>query len=847
MAEAVMKKKSGVMVKTLAEMVGVTPSRLRVQLEEAGVSDILSDEQLLTEDQKVKLLAYLQRNRSQGEGSSIALPKKITLKRKSVSELKVSGTQGGRAKTISVEVRKKRTYVKKTPEELLLEQEALAKAEALAKKQAEELIAATSAEKDVIPATENEEVQESFSADVIPTKAGAEKKDKTEKPVIPAQAGTPSRKSEERLKEEAADKDKKAKLMRQEKDKKYRHRPDLLKSEDDEGDDKPRRRGYKPKKAIQTFKPQEKTSPIIRDISLPETITVSELAQKMAIKAGELIKSMMKMGLLATINQVLDQDTATLVVEEMGHIPKRINQNALEDALTAERMTNAEVLPRPPVVTIMGHVDHGKTSLLDYIRRTKVTQGEAGGITQHIGAYHVETPRGMLTFLDTPGHAAFTAMRARGAKATDIVILVVAADDGVMPQTIEAVQHAKAGNVPIVVAVNKMDKQGADPDRVRTELSQHDVISEAWGGDTIFVPISAKTGQGIDELLESILIQAELLELKAVVDAPAKGVVVESRMDKGRGAVATILVQTGTLHVGDILLAGLQYGRVRKMFDETGRPIQSAGPSMPVEVLGLADVPEAGDDAVVVGDERKAREIALFRQGKYRDVRLAKQHAGKVEDMFSHLKEGQVETRILNVVIKADVQGSTEAISDALTKLSTDEVKVKIIASGVGGITESDVNLAIASKALIFGFNVRADAGARKLVEREGVVMHYHSIIYNIINEVKDILGGMLSPEIKENILGLAEVRDVFRSPKFGAIAGCMVIEGSIKRNFPIRVLRDNVVIYEGQLESLRRFKDDANEVRQGMECGIGVKDYNDVRVGDQIEVFETKKVARTL
>lgn len=845
MAEAVVRKNTGVMVKTLAEMVGIPPERLRVQLKEAGVPDISSDEQLLTEDQKLKLLAYLQRNRSQGE-SSIAAPKKITLKRKSVSELKVSGSQGGRAKTISVEVRKKRTYVKRTPEELLLEQEALAKAQAEAIKQEQEkektekenenqkeLITAAT-EKEIIP------VQTETEKEVVPAKKGIS-------PAKPAPAVIASRKGEERgakEKEEAAEK--KAKL-RQEKDKKYRHRPDLLKSEEDDGEDKPRRRGYKPKRVTPVFKPQEKAGPIIREISLPETITVSELAQKMAVKANELIKSMMKMGLLATINQVLDQDTATLVVEEMGHIPKRINQNALEDALTAERMTNAEILPRPPVVTIMGHVDHGKTSLLDYIRRTRVTQGEAGGITQHIGAYHVETPRGVVTFLDTPGHAAFTAMRARGAKATDIVILVVAADDGVMPQTIEAVQHAKAGNVPIVVAVNKMDKPGADPDRVRTELSQHNVISEAWGGDTIFVPISAKTGQGIDELLESLLIQAELLELKAVVDAPAKGVVVESRMDKGRGAVATILVQTGTLRVGDILLAGLQYGRVRKMFDETGNPIQSAGPSMPVEVLGLADVPEAGDDAVVVGDERKAREIALFRQGKYRDVRLAKQHVGKVEDMFSHLKEGQVETRILNVVIKADVQGSTEAISDALTKLSTDEVKVKIIASGVGGITESDVNLAIASKALIFGFNVRADSGARKLVEREGVVMHYHSIIYNIINEVKDMLSGMLSPEIRETILGLAEVRDVFRSPKFGAIAGCMVIEGTIKRNFPIRVLRDNVVIYEGQLESLRRFKDDINEVRQGMECGIGVKDYSDVRAGDQIEVFETKKVARTL
>jgi translation initiation factor IF-2 len=609
---------------------------------------------------------------------------------------------------------------------------------------------------------------------------------------------------------------------------------------------RPRRRSHHRHRRFEAKAPEKVMGPIIREVSIPETITVSELAAKMAVKSAALIKSMMNMGVLATINQVLDQDTATLVVEEMGHTPKRLNENALEDALIAERETTAELLPRPPVVTIMGHVDHGKTSLLDYIRRTHVTQGEAGGITQHIGAYHVETPRGVVTFLDTPGHAAFTAMRARGARSTDIVILVVAADDGVMPQTIEAIQHAKAANVPIVVAVNKMDKQNVDPERVRVELSQHNVISEAWGGDTQFVPISAKTGQGIDELLESLLVQAELLELKAVVNAPAKGVVIEARMDKGRGAVATILVQTGTLKVGDIFLAGLQYGRVKKMNDENGKHIESAGPSIPVEVLGLADAPIAGDDAVVVSDERKAREIALFRQGKFRDVRLAK-HSHTLEDMFSRINDGQSQTRVLNVVIKADVQGSAEAISDALTKISTDEVKVKIIASGVGGITESDANLAIASKAIIFGFNVRADGGARKLIERESVILHYHSIIYDIINEVKGLLSGMLSPEIRETIVGLAEVRDVFRSPKFGSVAGCMVMEGLVKRNFPIRVLRDNVVIFQGQLESLRRFKDDASEVRQGMECGIGVKDYNDIHPGDQIEVFETKKVARTL
>jgi translation initiation factor IF-2 len=495
-------------------------------------------------------------------------------------------------------------------------------------------------------------------------------------------------------------------------------------------------------------------------------------------------------------------------------------------------------------VTIMGHVDHGKTSLLDYIRRTKVTLGEAGGITQHIGAYHVETPKGMVTFLDTPGHAAFTAMRARGAKVTDIVVLVVAADDGVMPQTVEAIQHAKAAKVPIIVAVNKMDKHGAEPDRIKTELTQHEVIAEEWGGDSMFVPISAKTGLGIDALLDSILVQAELLELKARIDCPASGVVVESRLDKGRGPVATVLVQSGILRKGDVLLAGLQYGRVRAMLDENGRTITEAGPSMPVEVLGLSGTPVAGDDATVVGDERKAREIVLFRQGKFREVRLAKQQAAKREDMFERLGD---EVRCLNVVLKADVQGSVEALCDALTKLSTDEVKVKIVGSGVGGINESDANLGLASKALIIGFNVRADAASRRLVEREGLMMHYHSIIYNVIDEVKALLGGMLSPEVKEQIIGLAEVREVFRSPKLGAVAGCMVIEGLVRRNKKIRVLRDNIVIFEGELESLRRFKDDVNEVRNGTECGIAIKSYNDVKAGDQIEVFETVEVARVL
>jgi translation initiation factor IF-2 len=565
----------------------------------------------------------------------------------------------------------------------------------------------------------------------------------------------------------------------------------------------------------------------------------------MSVKAADLIKTLMKMGAMATINQVIDQETAVLVVEEMGHTAKLLRENALEQEVVAAAEAKGEESPRAPVVTIMGHVDHGKTSLLDYIRRTRVAAGEAGGITQHIGAYHVETEKGVITFLDTPGHEAFTAMRARGAKATDIVILVVAADDGVMPQTVEAVQHAKAGGVPLVVAVNKIDKPEADPDRVKNELTAKDVIPEEWGGDTMFVEVSAKTGDGVDALLDAILLQAEVLELTAVADGPAKGVVIESRLDKGRGPVASILVQSGTLRKGDVLLSGQEYGRVRAMLDEAGNMVNEVGPSMPVEVLGLSGAPNAGDEAVVVADERKAREVALFRQGKFREVKLARQQAAKLENVFEQMEEGRIAS--LNIVLKADVQGSVEALNDALTKLSTGEVKVTIVASGVGGITESDVNLAVASEAILVGFNVRANAQAKRLVEEQGVDLHYYSVIYDVVDEVKKALTGMLAPEFKEQIIGLAEVRDVFRSPKFGAIAGCMVVEGVVKRNNPIRVLRDNVVIYEGELESLRRFKDDVGEVRNGMECGIGVKNYNDVRAGDHIEVYERVKVERTL
>lgn len=586
--------------------------------------------------------------------------------------------------------------------------------------------------------------------------------------------------------------------------------------------------------------------PVNRDVVIGETITVAELANKMAVKATEIIKTMMKMGEMVTINQVIDQETAQLVAEEMGHKVILRKENELEESVLEDRDVNAEKVTRAPVVTIMGHVDHGKTSLLDYIRKAKVAAGEAGGITQHIGAYHVETEDGkMITFLDTPGHAAFTSMRARGAKATDIVVLVVAADDGVMPQTIEAIQHAKAAGVPIVVAVNKIDKPEANPDRVEQELLQHEVIAEKFGGDTQFVYVSAKKGTGVDELLDAILLQSEVLELTAVKEGMASGVVIESYLDKGRGPVATILVQSGTLHRGDIVLCGFEYGRVRAMRDENGKDIDAAGPSIPVEVLGLSGVPAAGDEATVVRDEKKAREVALYRQGKFRDVKLARQQKAKLENMFSNMAEGDVAE--LNVIVKADVQGSVEAIVQSLQELSTAEVKVKVVGSGVGGITETDATLAAASNAIVLGFNVRADASARRIIENENIDLRYYSIIYELLNEIKAAMSGMLQPEFKQEIIGLAEVRDVFRHPKFGAIAGCMVTEGVVKRNNPIRVLRDNVVIFEGELESLRRFKDDVSEVRNGMECGIGVKNYNDVKVGDQIEVFEVVEVKRSI
>ncbi len=860
---------SEVTVKQLAEAVGTPVDRLLEQLGEAGISVSNADAKISDED-KVRLLKHLRKG--EVKPTVAAAPKKITLKRKTVSELKTSVQ--GKSKTVSVEVRKRRTYVKRsedggedapvsdvtvdkdnkmTPdkpvsvvEPVVPVQEAAPKLtpeeEAAARKVAEE--AARKAMEDAVrqeaEAAVRQAAEEAAKASVARA-AAAKAAAMSAAPAANVDAAAPAtqdKKGKKRGKETPAfrNKDKKAGGGRKElhvtgkgrrkKKGKAAGRGRVVVAESQHAFQKP-------------------VAPIVREVAIPETISVAELAQKMSVKAAEVIKVMMQMGTMATINQVIDQDTASIVVEEMGHTVKLLREDDVEvgllDSSTAER---GEQVHRAPVVTIMGHVDHGKTSLLDFIRRSKVATGEAGGITQHIGAYHVETDRGMITFLDTPGHAAFTAMRARGAGVTDIVILVVAADDGVMPQTIEAIQHAKAANVPLIVAVNKVDKPEADPDRVKQELAGHEVIPEDWGGDTMFSHVSAKTGEGVDELLDAILLQSEVMELTAVKDEPASGAVVESSLEKGRGAVATILVQSGTLHKGDVLLVGKEYGRVRALFDENGKSVTEAGPSIPVQVLGLSGAPEAGDSAIVVAEERKAREIALFRQGKFRDVKLANQHAA-LGNIFTQMEEGMLNT--LNLVVKADVQGSVEALRDALTAISNDEVKVKIVASGVGGINESDVNLAMASKAIMIGFNVRADASARRLIQENDINVHYYSVIYHVIDEVKQALSGMLSPEIKEEIIGLAEVRDVFKAPKIGAIAGCLVLEGVVKRSSPIRVLRDNIVIYEGELESLRRFKDDVESVNAGTECGIGVKDYNDVKAGDQIEVYERVEVAKVI
>jgi len=921
-----------VTVAELAKSVNVSVEHLLAQMKEAGLSHQKA-EQLVSDEDKQTLLAHLRS--SHGEDADADASKRITLKRRTITKLK-TGSAGKR--TVNVEIRKKRTYVKRedgleTTQELDGESEEFEQQEGFEEQEqhvsaeqpvvAEELPAEPEPEQPPVevevqpaPATEAAPVEIPAPAPVVEVPRREDKR--LIDPELLRQAAATRRKEkeiEERTRREALAK---AKKLKEEEEARKRSEPPARtrpedaapakpaggagpaapkgakdvrpakgkRREDTPDDDKPRKKGAKTswererdallrptaiplseadleeaeaaalrrERRSRELKPAHEehlkhgfelpTDKIVYEVALPESITVAELAQKMSVKSTAVIKELMKMGVMATINQPLDQETATLVVEEMGHKAKLLRDDALEDDLLRVSDAEGTPLPRAPVVTVMGHVDHGKTSLLDYIRETRVASGEAGGITQHIGAYHVETGHGMVTFLDTPGHAAFTAMRARGAKSTDIVILVVAADDGVMPQTIEAIQHARAANVPLVVAVNKMDKQSADPERVRSELSQHGVISEKWGGDTQFAEVSAHTGQGIDQLLDSILLQAEVLELKSPRDVPAQGIVIESRLDKGRGSVASLLVQRGVLKPGQIVLAGTFFGRVRAMLDEAGKPLDEAGPSIPVEILGLDGTPDAGDPFMVVESERQAREVASSREIKRRQSRLAHQKAASLDTMFADIGK---ESRILNVMIKTDVRGSLEAIQSALLDLGNDEVRVNVVASSVGGITETDVNLALTTSAVIFGFNVRADGAARRAIEREGVDLRYYSVIYDLIDDVKKALGGMLAPERREEILGVAEVRDTFRSPKFGTVAGCMVVEGTLHRNKPIRVLRENVVIFEGELESLRRFKDDVAEVRAGFECGIGVRNYNDVRVGDKIEVYSVREVARTL
>jgi len=856
-----------VTVKQFAEVVGIGIDKLLEQFKEANIK-ISDPDSMVSDAEKMELLTFLRTKHGKEEANAKSdKPKssKITLSRRSTSELKQTGSRTTTAKSVTVEVRKKRSYSSKAaePDEASVDKlaEVQAQREKLEEEQRqqhaanvrlkdEQTSSRLAVEEEKTKREEDKLKREEEAKLEAEKKVEANKEDAVAKPAneTVVDKTAKDKASKEKSVKEKSSKDKEPVRDGGDHRKTKYGRKELHVASDNTGKNKRKQKRKVSRNSASSESTehgfQKPVEPVVREVALPETITVAELAQKMTVKAAEVIKAMMHLGSMVTINQVLDQETATIVVEEMGHTVKLINEDAIEEQILDTENDGAAV-KRPPVVTIMGHVDHGKTSLLDYIRSTKVTTGEAGGITQHIGAYNVETKTGAITFLDTPGHAAFTAMRARGAKATDIVVLVVAADDGVMPQTKEAIQHAKAAGVPIIVAINKMDKPDADPERVKNELSQNSVIAEDWGGDTIILGVSAHTGAGVDELLEAILLQAEVLELSAVVEGVARGVVVEARLDKGRGPVATVLVQRGTLKKGDILLAGLEYGRVRAIVNDKGETLLSATPSMPVEVLGLSGAPSAGDEATVVETERKAREVAVFRQSKSREHKLARQQASKLENMFSQMSEGDVQT--VNIVLKGDVQGSIEAIIDALTKLSTDEVKVKIVASGVGGINESDANLAVASAAIVVGFNVRADVSAKRIFDEDEVDLRYYSVIYDLIDDVRSAMTGMLAPEFKEQIIGLAEVRDVFRSPKFGLIAGCMVTEGTIKRNSPIRVLRENVVVYEGELESLRRFKDDVNEVKQGTECGIGVKNYNDVKAGDQIEVFERVEVKREL
>jgi translation initiation factor IF-2 len=852
-------------VEQLAEVVKIPLKRLLVQLKEAGLN-LSQPHDLVTEDEKNRLLKHLrQRHGKEAPMGQTPSPKRVILKSRKMSQLKQSSVPGKSTKSISIEVRKKKTYIKRagTAEQPQAETHATEQPPVHQKTpsspvtQTDVITDKTPAPQKVIkPPVELTEAQQ---------QEAIEKKKRVEKERLEYERKQRLEASVERNAEKvrkiAAAKQQAATATTVKKKPVYRNsnkpadqkRKTLTadKGRKGRGGDKGRK-GRKGRMAANSpvdtkHQFEMPVAPTVKEITLPESIIVSELAQKMSVKAAEVIKHLMKLGLMATINQSIDQDTAVILVEEMGHKPIMQSDDDLEQEMLQQvvEVDNREHLTRAPIVTIMGHVDHGKTSLLDYIRKTRVAAGEAGGITQHIGAYQVKTDHGSVTFLDTPGHAAFTAMRARGAKITDVVIVVVAADDGVMPQTKEAVEHAKAAKVPIIIAINKIDKPEANADKVMQELASIDVVPEDWGGDVQFLKISAKTGEGINELIEALILQSEILELKAPIDGHASGLVVESRLEKGRGAVATVLIQKGTLQKGDIVLCGHEYGRLRAMFDEVGGRIKTAGPCAPVEILGLSGTPNAGDEFLVVKTEKVARELAEHRKDKNKLTRHAAQQATKLDEVFSKMAAG--ETSTLNLVIKTDVQGSLEALRESLIKLSTDEVDVKCIYGGVGGINESDVNLALASGAILMGFNVRADGTSRKLIAEKEVDLHYYSVIYEAIDEVKRSINGMLAPEIKENILGLAEVRDVFRSPKFGSIAGCMVINGFMKRNLPIRVLRDNIVIYEGQLESLRRFKDDVADVKTGMECGIGVKNYNDVKSGDQIEVFERIEVKREI
>ncbi len=837
---------SDVTVTEFAATLSVSVEKLLAQLNEAGI-DVGGESGTISEEAKLELLTHLRRSHGKNDPGESA-PKKITLKRKTQSELRLASSQG-RARTVNVEVRRKRTYVKRN----VLEEEA--------KQQQNKIDAERQAEEDKVLAEALRIEEEKKLAEEADAKAEVERKKEEERKAKAEEdrlkLERQARKQEEELRrakeEEQKERDGQARLdkelaARNAKDESSDHTLHVAKGSTGRRRKKKARRRPVQVNVEAQHGFEKPTEPVVRDVEISDTITVGELSQRMAVKSSEVIRSLMNMGMMVTINQVIDQDTAILVIEELGHTAKITNEGELEEQLLDSIIDDhdeKDLSPRWPIITVMGHVDHGKTSLLDYIRKSRVAAGEAGGITQHIGAYSVQTEKGQVSFLDTPGHAAFTAMRARGAEITDIVVLVVAADDGVMPQTEEAIQHAKAAAVPLVVAVNKIDREDADPDRVRNELSQHEVIPEEWGGENLFVNISAKTGEGIDQLLDALILQAELLELKAIATGPAKGVVIESSLERGKGAIATVLINQGCLSHGDTVLAGQEYGRVRAMYNESGDAIESAGPSQPAVIVGLSGVPIAGDNLLVVEDERRAREIAELRQSKDRDVKLAQQQTTKLDDVFSQMNDGEIAS--LQLIIKADVHGSAEAIKESIEKLGNEEVNIVVISHGVGAVIESDVQLAAASNAIIIGFNVRADASAREAVKETGVDLRYYSIIYEAIDDVKSALSGLLAPEVREQIVGLAEVREVFRSPKFGQVAGCMVVDGFVRRSNPIRVLRDSVVIYEGELESLRRFKDDVNEVRAGTECGIGVKNYNDVKSGDQIECYERKEIPRTI